>query len=103
MYHFSKAAHFVLLPKLSSLETADLLVLHVFWLHSIPQVIVADCGPQFASQVWKAVCKALGTTASLSSGYYPQINTQMELANQDLESVLRCVSSSLGLNMPTTR
>lgn len=40
---FSKAVHFVPLPKLpSALETANLLVQHVFHLHGIPQDIVSD-------------------------------------------------------------
>ena len=91
---FSKAVHFVPLPKLpSATETADLLVLHVFRLHGIPQDIVSDRGPQFSSQVWKAFCQALGATASLSSGYHPQTNGQTERANQDLGAALRCVTA----------
>ncbi|XP_034413688.1 trace amine-associated receptor 1-like [Cyclopterus lumpus] len=40
---FSKVVHFIPLPKLpSSTETANLLVLHVFRLHGIPQDIVSD-------------------------------------------------------------
>lgn len=40
---FSKAVHFVPLPKLpSALETANLLVSHVFRLHGIPMDIVSD-------------------------------------------------------------
>lgn len=69
---FSKAVHFVLLSKLSTAsETAGLLVLNVFSLHGIPLDIVSDCRPQFSSQVWKTFCQALGTMASLSSGYHP--------------------------------
>ena len=93
---FSKAVHFVPLPKLpTALETANLLVTHVFRLHGIPQDIVSDRGPQFTSQVWKAFCRALGTTSSLTSGYHPQSNGQTERANQSLESSLRCVASRL--------
>lgn len=93
---FSKAVHFIPLPKLpSAMETANLLVQHVFRLHGIPQDIVSDRGPQFTSQVWRAFCKALGTTPSLTSGYHPQSNGQAERANQDLESSLRCVASHL--------
>lgn len=92
---FSKAAHFVGLPKLPSAhETAVLLTNHVFRLHGIPLDIVSDRGPQFISQVWKAFCHALGATVSLSSGFHPQTNGQTERANQDLESALRCVAAS---------
>lgn len=57
---FSKAVHFVPLPKLpSSAKTGDLLVRHVFRLHSFPIDIASDQGPQFTSQVWSAFCAAL--------------------------------------------
>ncbi|KAI3357227.1 hypothetical protein L3Q82_015684 [Scortum barcoo] len=47
---FSKAAHFVALPKLpSACETADLLTVHVIRLHCIPQDIVSDHGPHVES------------------------------------------------------
>lgn len=58
---FSKAAHFIALPKLhTALEMAKLLTDHVFRLHSIPQDTVSDRGPQFTSQVWKEFCTVLG-------------------------------------------
>ena len=79
---FSKVVHFIPLSKLpSALETAALLVQHVFRLHGIPLDIVSDRGPQFSSQVWCAFCRALGALASLSSEYHPQTNGQTELAN----------------------
>uniref|UniRef100_A0A8C8DF58 Gypsy retrotransposon integrase-like protein 1 n=1 Tax=Oryzias sinensis TaxID=183150 RepID=A0A8C8DF58_9TELE len=91
---FSKAAHFVALPKLpTATETARCLTDHVFRLHGIPCDIVSDRGPQFSSQVWKNFCQGLGATASLSSGFHPQTNGQTERTNQDLESALRCVCS----------
>lgn len=90
---FSKSAHFVALAKLpTALTTAELLVDHVVRLHGIPADIVSDRGPQFISRVWKAFCKALGATASLSSGYHPQTNGQTERTNQDLEAALRCMA-----------
>ena len=91
---FSRAVHFIPLSKLpSALETAALLVQHVFRLHGIPLDIVSDRGPQFSSQVWCAFCRALGASASLSVGYHPQTNGQTERANQDLETALRCVTA----------
>uniref|UniRef100_A0AAY5K731 Gypsy retrotransposon integrase-like protein 1 n=1 Tax=Esox lucius TaxID=8010 RepID=A0AAY5K731_ESOLU len=91
---FSKSAHFVALLKLpSASETADLLVLHVFRPHGIPEDIVSDRGPQFISRVWKEFCSALGASVSLSSGFHPQSNDQTERTNQDLEAALRCVTA----------
>ncbi len=92
---FSKAAHFIPLPKLpSARETATVVLDHVFRIHGLPVNVVSDRGPQFVSKFWTEFCRQLGATASLSSGYHPQTNGQAERANQDLERVLRCVASA---------
>jgi hypothetical protein len=36
----------------------------------------------------------IGSSPSLSSGFHPQSNSQPELANQDLETTLRCMVSA---------
>ncbi|XDV19320.1 hypothetical protein PO909_024809 [Leuciscus waleckii] len=91
---FSKAAHFIALPKLpSAKETAVIVVDHVFRLHGLPTDVVSDRGPQFVSKFWREFCKLLGATVSLSSGFHPQSNGQTERANQDLERTLRCLVS----------
>ena len=59
-----------------------------------PANIVSDRGPQFTSRVWQAFCRGIGATASLSLGYHPQTNGQVERANQALEATLRCVTTS---------
>ncbi|KAL0186755.1 hypothetical protein M9458_018425, partial [Cirrhinus mrigala] len=89
---FSKAAHFIPLPKLpSAKETAVTVVDHVFRLHGLPTDVVSDRGPQFVSKFWQEFCRLLGATVSLSSGFHPQSNGQTERANQDLERTLRCM------------
>lgn len=91
---FSKAVHFIPLPKLpSAKEMAQVLINHVFRLHGIPTDVVSDRGPQFISRFWQEFCRQIGATASLSSGYHPQTNGQCERANQDLGRTLRCLSS----------
>ncbi len=91
---FSKAAHFIPLPKLpSARETAVAVIDHVFRIHGLPTDVVSDRGPQFVSKFWSEFCRLLGATVSLFSGYHPQSNGQTERANQDLERMLRCVVS----------
>ncbi len=91
---FSKAAHFIPLPKLpSAKETALVVVDHVFRIHGLPKDVVSDRGPQFVSHFWKEFCRLIGASASLTSGYHPQTNGQSERANQDLERMLRCLAS----------
>ena len=47
---FSKIVHFILLPKLpSAKETVEVVLSHVFRLHSFPSDVVSDRGPQFIS------------------------------------------------------
>ncbi len=83
---FSKAAHFIPLPKLpSARETAVAVIDHVFRVHGLPTDVVSDRGPQFVSKFWSEFCRLLGATVSLSSGYHPQSNGQTERANQDLD------------------
>ncbi|XP_038850015.1 uncharacterized protein LOC120048251 isoform X2 [Salvelinus namaycush] len=81
---FSKAAHFIPLPKLPSVkETVQLMVQHVFRIHGLPVDMVSDRGRQFSSWFRKAFCTLIGSSASLSSGFHPQSNIQSERANQD--------------------
>ncbi len=83
---FSKATHFIPLPKLpSARETAVAVIDHVFQIHGLPMDVVSDSGPQFVSKFWRQFCKLLGATVSLSSGFHPQSNGQTERANQDFK------------------
>ncbi|KAI7806903.1 Pol polyprotein [Triplophysa rosa] len=60
---FSKAAHFIPLPKLpSAREMAQLMVDHVFRLHGLPVDVVSDRGPQFISRFWKEFCRQIGAS-----------------------------------------
>ena len=79
---FSKSCRFIALSKLpSALQTAKLMFEHVFRVYGLPQDIVSDRGPQFTSRVWRAFCKLIGATASLTSGFHPQSNGQTERVN----------------------
>ena len=69
--------------------------MHVFWHYGIPEDIVSDCGPQFTSSVWKAFMERLGVTVSLTFGYRPQANGQVEGVNQEVGMFLRCYCQDL--------
>lgn len=60
----------------------------------VPSRTSSDHGPQFTSQVCKSFCNALCVTVSLSSGFHPQTNGQVERANQELEVALQRVTAS---------
>ncbi|KAK3548058.1 hypothetical protein QTP70_004282 [Hemibagrus guttatus] len=87
---FSKACRLILLKGLpTAMETAQSLFHHVFRVYGIPEDIVSDRGTQFTSQVWKAFCKQLDINVSLTSGYHPQSNGQVERLNQEIGRYLR--------------
>ncbi|GJV00072.1 putative reverse transcriptase domain-containing protein [Tanacetum coccineum] len=60
--------------------------------HGIPVSIICDRDPQFASNFWRSLQKALGTSLDMSTAYHPQTDGQSERTIQTLEDMLRaCV------------
>jgi hypothetical protein len=55
----------------------------------VPEDIVSDRDPQFTLRVWKAFMERLGVSVSLSSGFHPKSNGQVERVNQDVGRFLR--------------
>lgn len=91
---FSKACRLIQLKGLpTAMETAQALFHHVFRAYGIPEDIVSDRGSQFTSRVWQAFCKQLDINVSLTSGYHPQANGQVERLNQELGRYLRSFCS----------
>ncbi|GJY35524.1 putative reverse transcriptase domain-containing protein [Tanacetum coccineum] len=55
-------------------------------------LIICDHGPKFASNFWRSLQKALGTSLDMSTAYHPQTDGQSERTIQTLEDMLRaCV------------
>ncbi|KAK3521387.1 hypothetical protein QTP70_004123 [Hemibagrus guttatus] len=69
--------------------TAELMFNYVFRYYGLPEDIVSDRGSQFTSRIWRSFFKLLGVTISLSSGYHPQTNGQMERKIQEIGCFLR--------------
>ncbi|KAL0150331.1 hypothetical protein M9458_054333 [Cirrhinus mrigala] len=87
---FSKGCRFIPLPKLpTAMETAEHLCNWVFRLYGLPEDILSDRGPQFTSRLWTSFFSLLGVNVSLTSGYHPQANGQVERLNQELTRFLR--------------
>ncbi len=92
---FSKAAHFIPLPKLpSARETAQVMVDHVFKIHGLPSDTVSDRGPQFASQFWREFCRQIGASPALSSGFYPQTERTNQILGRMLRSLTSCTPAT---------
>ncbi len=73
----------------TAMVTALALFQHVFRVFGITEDIVSDRGTQFTSQVWRAFCSQLDINVSLTSGYHPQSNGQVERLNQEIGRYLR--------------
>src|ERR1700677_4436768 len=83
---FTKEAHFIpCTNEASTLGLATLFHDNVWKLHSLPDDIVSDHGPNFAFSLMKELNKLLGIKTKLSTTYRPQTDGQTERINQDLK------------------
>jgi transposase InsO family protein len=84
-------AHFTPCSKsIMTEETAQLILDGIVRLHGLPEEIVSDRGPQFASKFWRRLFELLGVDIRLSSAFHLKTNGQTERTNQTLEQYLHC-------------
>jgi len=62
---------------------------NVWKLHSLPESIISDRGPQFAAGLMRELNEMLGIKSKLSIAFHPQTDGQTERINQELEQYLR--------------
>src|SRR6516164_945641 len=72
-----------------ALETADALLRNVYRRFGLPDILISDRGPQFASRTFKEMGRLLGIELRMSTAYHPQTDGQTERLNQELETYLR--------------
>ena len=87
--------------KINAAQTADLLIKRVFCIYGIPDKIISDRGPQFASQCMKAILGSLGIQSALSTAYHPQTDGATERANQEAEQFIRAYTNKMQDNWST--
>ncbi|GJY37027.1 putative reverse transcriptase domain-containing protein [Tanacetum coccineum] len=63
--------------------------------NGIPILIICDHDPRFASNFWRSLQKALGTSLDMSTAYHPQTNRKSERTIQTLEDMLRACAAPL--------
>ncbi|GJX18853.1 putative reverse transcriptase domain-containing protein [Tanacetum coccineum] len=64
--------------------------------HGIPLSIIYDRDPRFASNFWRSLQNALGTSLDMSTAYHPQTDGQSERTIQTLEDMLRACAIDFG-------
>ena len=62
---------------------------YVWKLHRLLESMISDRGLQFAAGLMKELNKMLGIESKLSTVYHPQMDSQIERTNQELEQYLR--------------
>ncbi|GJX63061.1 putative reverse transcriptase domain-containing protein [Tanacetum coccineum] len=75
----TKSAHF--LPIREDYKTEKLARIYINEIearHGVPVSIISDCDGRFASHLWQALQKALGTRLDMSTAYHPEIDGQSE-------------------------
>ena len=61
----------------------------VFRLRSLPNTIVSDRGPQFASAFWERLCNWLGIDRRVRTALHPEIDGPTKRASEMMEQYLR--------------
>jgi len=86
----TKMVHFIPTTEKTSAEgLARLFRDNVWKLHSLPESIISDRGPQFAAELMRELNEMLGIKSKLSTVFHPQTDRQTERVNQELEQYLR--------------
>jgi len=68
-----------LMPCTTTITVEGLVDLFCDWIfryHGLPEMIVSDRGPQFASQFWRHLCSCLKIDPRLSTAFHPQTDRQ---------------------------
>lgn len=87
----------VLIPcdkTVDALTTAQLYFDNVYRRFGLPNRIISDRGPQFASRTFQELCKLTGIKSRMSTAYHPQTDGQAERTNQEIEAYLRIYCAS---------
>ncbi|GJV17215.1 putative reverse transcriptase domain-containing protein [Tanacetum coccineum] len=89
----TKSALFLPMRKTDPMEKfARMYLKEVVTRHVIPVLIICDHDGRFASNFWRSLQKALGTSLDMSTAYHPETDGQSERTIQSLEDMLRaCV------------
>ena len=75
-------------------ETGQLLLENLYKRFGLPDKLISDRGPQFASMAFRELLKLLGIKSSLSTAYHPQTDGTTERANQEIEAYLAIYCAS---------
>ena len=70
-------------------DTAKLFMDAIVRLHQVPRTIVSDRDIKFTSNFWREICRSMGTSLAMSSGFHLQADGQTERVNRSIEETMR--------------
>ena len=86
----TKMVYFIPITEKTSAEGLARLFRNNVWkLHSLPESIISDRGPQFTAGLMQELNEMLGIKSKLSTAFHPQTDRQTERINQELGQYLR--------------
>lgn len=87
---FSKMALFVSCDKtMDATKVADLYFNEIVKLHGVPRTITFNSDVKFLSHFWRTLWRKIGTRLQFSTFHHPQTDSQTEVVNRSLGSLLR--------------
>ncbi|GKB47897.1 putative reverse transcriptase domain-containing protein, partial [Tanacetum coccineum] len=93
----TKSAHFLPIREDYKMEKlARIYINEIVARHGVPVSIISDRDGRFASHLWQALQKALGTKLHMSTAYHPETDGQSERTIQTLEDMLRACVMDFG-------
>ncbi|GJT41479.1 putative reverse transcriptase domain-containing protein [Tanacetum coccineum] len=93
----TKSAIFVLMRETDPMDKlARIYLKEVVTRHGIPLSIICNCDPRFASNFWRPLHNALGTSMDMSTAYHPQTDRQSERTIQTLKDMLCACAIDFG-------
>ncbi|KAK8926277.1 hypothetical protein KSP39_PZI018153 [Platanthera zijinensis] len=87
--YFSKWLEIKPLAKVTSQVIRNFVSGEIICRHGLPQAIVTDNGPQFASEEFISFCTQLGIDLRFASVHHPRSNGQVEAANKVIVNLLK--------------
>jgi hypothetical protein len=81
----------ILAPTMDTVDSegiAFLLQSHLFKRFGLPDKLISDRDPRFASKAFQELLKLLGIQSAMSTAYHPQTDGATERANQEIEAYL---------------
>jgi hypothetical protein len=79
---------------IDALGSANLYLQHVYTRFGLPDKIISDRDPRFASKLYQELGKLLGIKLAMSTAYHPQTDGETERVNQELEVYLQMFCSN---------